>query len=250
MRFAASFLLAAGLVSNFILKATISNVSYHLDAPAHTTEVFKKNYTPEQLSLLEKLNRSDLRHLPRLNVLVVPDRWDLNELDYSPLPQRYKWAEPYSKALIIDQPVQAFGAYEHGQLVRWGPVSSGRKAAPTPSGLFHLNWKAKGRHSTVNPKWYLPWYFNFDNDRGLSMHAYSLPGYPASHGCIRMLERDAKWIYDWGQGWQLDSKGWTVQKYGTPVLILGQYHFGQPRSWNSLNIELSVKQKASTNEPG
>jgi len=38
------------------------------------------------------------------------------------------------------------------------------------------------------------------NKRGHSFHQYELPGHPASHGCIRLLERDATWIYDWGKG--------------------------------------------------
>ncbi len=35
-------------------------------------------------------------------------------------------------------------------------------------------------------------------DRAIAFHAYSLPPYPASHGCIRLAtkSRDAEWIYD------------------------------------------------------
>jgi hypothetical protein len=42
----------------------------------------------------------------------------------------------------------------------------------------------------------MPWY-QFSNDRGFGVHQYDLPGRPASHGCVRMLERDAKWVYEW-----------------------------------------------------
>ena len=88
---------------------------------------------------------------------MIPERWNLDELAYSPLAHTYTWAEQYSKAVVIHQPLQVFGAYEKGKLIRWGPVSSGRKTAPTPSGLFHMNWKSKGRHSTVNPSWFMRW---------------------------------------------------------------------------------------------
>jgi hypothetical protein len=79
----------------------------------------------------------------------------------------------------------------------------------------------------------MPWYFNFQNERGLSFHTFALPGWPASHACIRLLERDAKWLYDWGEEWKLDEKGWTVLNLGTTVWILGQYDFGSPPAWLS-----------------
>ena len=184
-------------------------------------------FTSSQIQLLEKLNRADAKHLSRLSQLAAPEIWVSDELSYSPLPAEYDWAAPYAKALIVHQPGQVFGGYENGSLVRWGPISSGRKTSPTPSGLFHLNWRSKGRHSTVNPRWYMTWYFNFHNRLGLSFHEYSLPGYPASHACIRLLKRDAQWLYVWGEGT-------TPTTVGTPVLILGQYDFDAPPPWHSL----------------
>lgn len=137
------------------------------------------------------------------------------------------------KALVVHQPSQTFGGYEHGRLVRWGPISSGREGHQTPSGLFHLNWKSPGRHSTVDADWYMPLYFNFHNERGLAFHQFTLPGRPASHACVRLLERDARWLYDWGEGWVLDERGWNVLDRGTPVLVLGQYDFDVPPPWRS-----------------
>ncbi len=180
------------------------------------------------------LNRADVAHLGRLPVLVIPEQWLDDELQYSPLPLSCAWANEHPKALVVHQPSQVFGGYESGRLVRWGPVSSGREAHPTPSGLFHLNWRSPGRHSTVDPDWYLPWYFNFHNDRGIAFHQFTLPGRPASHACVRLLERDAQWLYEWGEGWVLDERGWTVLDPGTPVFILQQYDFGAPPSWRSL----------------
>lgn len=188
----------------------------------------QKRFTQSQLHLLEKLNRADVNHLEHLTQLVVPEVWLTDELSYSPLPAEYAWAVPYAKALIVHQPGQVFGGYEHGNLVRWGPLSSGRKTSPTPSGLFQLNWRSKGRHSTVDPTWYMSWYFNFHNPLGLALHEYKLPGYPASHACIRLLKRDAQWLYGWGEGR-------TPTTAGTPVLILGQYDFDAPSPWHSLN---------------
>lgn len=190
-----------------------------------------KRFTPSQIALLEKLNRADSRNLGRLPELVVPISWELGELAYSPLPRRISDQSP--KLLIVHQPGQMFGAYEFGNLVRWGPVNSGRQSNPTPSGSFALNWRSKGRHSSINPAWFMKWYFNFESRRGLAFHEYALPGRPASHACVRMLARDAIWLYGWGEGWVLDSKG-RLLKPGTPVRIISVYNFSAAPPWRSL----------------
>ena len=197
------------------------------------SQELRQRFAPDQLSLLEKLNRADTAHLPRLPVLVVPGQWFDHEQQYSPLPLDWAGARRHPKALVVHQPSQVFGGYEYGRLVRWGPVSSGREAHSTPAGTFHLNWKSPGRHSTDDPDWYMPWYFNFQNERGLAFHQLELPGRPASHACIRLLERDARWLYEWGVGWVLDDRGWNVVDPGTPVLILGRYDFEAPPPWRS-----------------
>jgi hypothetical protein len=192
-------------------------------------------FSPEQLALLEKINRRDVPHLASAKTLVAPEEWLPDELLYSPLPLSWAWAEQYPKALVVHQPSQVFGAYEAGRLVRWGPVSSGRQKNPTPSGLFHLNWRSKGRRSTDNPDWFMPWYYNFNTRRGLAFHQLELPGRPASHACIRLLERDAVWLYGWGEGSVLDESRRNVLTSGTPVLILESYDFGAPPPWLSLD---------------
>jgi len=188
---------------------------------------------PAEIAILEKLNRADADHLPRLDAVIVPSRFDAVELEYSPFPRSVPELAGYSKALIVDQPHQAFAAYEQGELVRWGPVSTGRRDHPTPSGQFHLNWRSPGRHSTDDEGWYMKWYYNFHNRRGLALHELELPGRPASHACARLLARDARWIYDWGEGWTLDERGWPVLEEGTPLWILGTYDFGAPPRWLS-----------------
>jgi hypothetical protein len=212
-----------------------ATVGYRIEQLAETGRDLAARFTTAQLAVLEKINRADVVRLPRQEELVIPAVWHDDEVQYSPFPLYYPGAADLPKFLVVDQPAQAFAAYEAGRLVRWGPVSSGRQAHPTPDGLFHLNWRSPGRRSTVNPRWYMRWYFNFHNTRGLALHEYALPGYPASHACIRLLERDAVWIYHWGQGWTLDARETTVIEPGTPVLIVGQYGFGKPAPWRSLD---------------
>lgn len=221
------------------LEPPTSEQDYHLEQSLEQSivskEELRRRFSSSQLELLEKLNRSDVAHLARLPVLVIPEQWSEDDMQYSPLPPVSTWASSHSKALIVHQPSQVFGAYEQGRLARWGPISSGREKYPTPSGLFHLNWRSPGRTSTEDPDWYMRWYFNFQNDRGLAFHQLELPGRPASHACVRLLERDARWLYDWGEGWVLDERGWNVLDPGTPVLILGRYNFDEPPPWRSLD---------------
>ena len=192
-----------------------------------------KRFSAEQLGVLEKLNRRDLAHLARLTEIIVPDPWSEDELAYSPLPAEWPWALSLPKALIVHQPAQVFGAYEFGRLVRWGPVSTGRKETPTPAGSFNLTWKSKSRRSTDNDAWLLKWYFNFINSRGVSFHEFDLPGSAASHACVRLLTRDAMWIYDWGEQWVLSPDRKTVATPGTPVIIQGEVDFKNPTPWTS-----------------
>jgi hypothetical protein len=188
-------------------------------------------FTSKQLVLLSKLNHVDSTHLARLSRILAPDRWDLDEVLYSPLPQVVPQLSQEGKAIIVDLAGQAFGAYESGNLVRWGPVSSGRRSHQTPSGTYHLNWHARIHVSTEDPTWVMPWYFNFATDRGLALHQYALPGRPASHGCVRMLPDDAKWLFQWGDGWTLSETSGEVVQRGTLVLLLGRYDFRAPQPW-------------------
>lgn len=180
-------------------------------------------WRPEQVDLLEKLNRRDRKSLFKLDRIVEPEYWATDERDYAPLPSSLPWARDLDQVIVVHKPLQAFAAYVHGELVRWGPVSTGAEKSPTPSGLFALSWRSKGHRSSVNRSWYLPWYFNFNTGTGHAFHQYELPGLPASHGCVRMLKRDAQWLYAWGREWKLDRRGWTVTENGTPVLIIGEY---------------------------
>jgi L,D-transpeptidase catalytic domain len=232
--FAGCWLQVAGAAADVWLgQPGETGIAYRLRPTPQSLGELRSMFTPQQLTILEKLNRRDARHLVQLERMVAPSVWTADPLDYAPLPETYARVMDYPKALVVYKPTQSLGAYEYGHLVRWGPVSTGREQDRTPSGLFHLTWRSPGRHSSVDPDWYMPWYFNFDNDLGLAFHAYTLPGYPASHGCIRLLQADAKWLYGWGEEWKLDETGQAVLEPGTPVFVIGAYDFAAAPPWRS-----------------
>jgi hypothetical protein len=76
-------------------------------------------------------------------------------------------------------------------------------------------------------------YFNFYNKEGVALHQFDMPGYPASHACVRLLEQDAKWFYYWAEQWILGSDG-NFAAHGTPVIVFDEYGWGKRRPWRSL----------------
>jgi hypothetical protein len=193
----------------------------------------------EKMVALLKLNRLDVQHLRAGVTLLIPEQIDeLNAL--SPFPDKLEAGSEIPKLILVSLRVQAFGAYEYGNLVRWGPTSTGKKATPTPAGLYHTNWKSKATRSSINNDWLLPWYFNLDNQRGISFHQYDLPGYPASHGCVRLLEDDAAWIYGWADQWTLSTDRRRVETYGTPAIVFGKYDYGKQAPWKNLVTDFAA----------
>jgi hypothetical protein len=188
---------------------------------------------PERFLDVLKLNRMDRAHALLADTLVLPDS-SLRLMDLSPWPRRLETVDSIPKVVLISLRVQAFGAYENGSLARWGPISSGGPNAPSRAGLYFVCWKARLHVSTEDTTWIMPWTVNIDPDIGTALHQYSLPGLPASHCCIRLLEEDAAWIYDWVSTWTLSKDGRQVLAHGTPVVLFGAYEFGAPPPWRRL----------------
>ncbi len=193
-----------------------------------------KALSKEQMAIVYAVNRVDPGPAKRTDTLVVPDQWENDLLAYSPFPAQVPGLQEVKKIIIFSYPIQAFGVYENGSLVRWGPTSMGKKATPTPTGLFFSNWKSKEATSTVDPSWKLKWNFNVSNKGGVGWHQYAMPGYPASHSCMRLFDYDALWLYDWADQWRISPDRSTVLVKGTPCIIYGSYAFGQLKPWRRL----------------
>jgi lipoprotein-anchoring transpeptidase ErfK/SrfK len=182
-----------------------------------------------------KINRLDHKHVGKGTTLFIPET-KIELLALSPLPQELEFVSHIEKLVVVSRRAQAFGAYESGRLVYWGPTSTGKKATPTPAKLYSTNWRKKVTRSTVNSAWVLPWYFNLDMAEGIAFHQYDLPGYPASHGCVRLMESDAIWMYNWADQFRMSRSG-AVLAHGTAVLVFGDYAYGQAAPWKKLDSD-------------
>lgn len=159
----------------------------------------------EQRDLVQRLNRT-YNYIGAGKEIAVPkDLSQATMFSLSPFPLHIE--SDNEKQIIIDQEKLAWGAYdENGQLVKWGPVASGSdrcsdNSSPTcrtMTGIFRIFSKEDVRcKSDVFPigkggaKMPYCMYFH----KGLAMHGSDdIPGYRASHGCVRMFVQDAKWL--------------------------------------------------------
>lgn len=159
-----------------------------------------------QRDLVQRLNRT-YNYLWHGKEIVVPKNLEKETIfTLSPFPLHIEDDEK-SKQIIIDQEKLAWGAYdEQGNLVRWGPISSGSdkcsdNSSPTcrtMAGIFRVfskeNEKCKSDIFPVGKGGAkMPYCMYFH--KGIALHGSDdIPGYRASHGCIRMFVEDAKWL--------------------------------------------------------
>jgi lipoprotein-anchoring transpeptidase ErfK/SrfK len=196
---------------------------------------FKDTYSDSAWKIICAINRIDPNRLHRADSIVIPDTITADIMDYSPFPKIISQSAYNNKIIFVSYSIQAFALYRNDSLIRWGPVSMGAKKTTTPTGLYHTNWKSKRQISSEDSTWILNWYFNINNLTGVSFHEYDLPGFPASHSCIRMRKEDAEFLYYFAQQWKLNETGREVITQGTPVIIFGTYPWGKTRPWFHLS---------------
>jgi hypothetical protein len=193
----------------------------------------QEGLTDQDLQIAYAINRTDQENLKLMDSIVIPQDRSGDLEFYMPFPLDVPALKDVDKLLFFSYPTQTFAAYENGELVRTGPTNMGREKDQTPTGLFFTNWKAEETTSTFNDEWDLKWNFNIANKLGVGFHQYSLPGYPASHSCLRLQEKDAKFLYEWADQWELSNPE-TVKVKGTAVIVFGSYNFDAPKPWLQL----------------
>jgi lipoprotein-anchoring transpeptidase ErfK/SrfK len=132
--------------------------------------------------------------------------------------QRHRHAEPKSAKkdqaqdvpkgplqIIISISDQRVSVYDNGALVARSTVSTGIPGHPTPLGVFSVISKQRWHRSNIYSAAPMP-YMQRITWSGIALHAGVLPGYPASHGCIRLKNDFA-------------IRLWHLTKRGTRVVI-------------------------------
>jgi len=107
--------------------------------------------------------------------------------------------------MLVSLPLQKAWVFDDGKLIDTTPVSTGRKGKATPPGTFPILQKKVHHRSNKYSNAPMPYMQRLTWD-GIALHAGALPGYPASHGCIRLPRAFAKKLY-------------SLTDYGTKVTI-------------------------------
>jgi lipoprotein-anchoring transpeptidase ErfK/SrfK len=101
---------------------------------------------------------------------------------------------PLIIAISIER--QSLKIYDANGFFAETPISTGMRGHPTPMGVFSIIQKHKFHHSNIYSNAPMP-YMQRITWSGVAMHAGVLPGYPASHGCIRMPMAFAVKMWNW-----------------------------------------------------
>jgi len=105
--------------------------------------------------------------------------------------------------VLVSIPQQTMHVYRNGILIGRSTVSTGAKGHATPGGVFNILEKKQTHRSKKYDNAPMP-YMQRLTWSGIAMHSGQLPGYPASHGCVRLP-------YDFSQLlFKATEKGGTV----------------------------------------
>ena len=124
-------------------------------------------------------------------------------------PGDYSWHPELSPTgpvvIIVSLPEQRMYVYRSGVRIGQSTVSTGTKGHPTPTGMFTILQKKVRHESNIYKGAKMP-HMQRLTWTGIAMHAGRLPGYPASHGCVRLPVDFAEKLY-------------SVTENGTSVVI-------------------------------
>src|ERR1700704_4655822 len=90
---------------------------------------------------------------------------------------------------------QRITVYDANGWILRAPVSSGQKGRETPAGIFSVIQKQAEHYSNLYDDAFMP-HMQRITWSGIALHGGALPGYPASHGCVRMPFDFAARLFD------------------------------------------------------
>src|SRR3954451_6054545 len=96
--------------------------------------------------------------------------------------------------VYVDLGRQRATVYRNGVRIGVSTISSGKEGHETPTGVFTILEKDKDHRSKTYDDASMPWQQRL-TWKGVAMHAGNLPGFPASHGCVRLPMEFAKKLF-------------------------------------------------------
>ncbi|WP_050401428.1 L,D-transpeptidase family protein [Bradyrhizobium embrapense] len=177
-----------------------------------------------------------------------------NTAKKSPAIEKEAGRKPQGPLIIsvsIDQ--QRVSIYDANGLYAESPVSTGMKGHSTPMGVFSVIQKQKYHQSNIYSGAPMP-YMQRITWSGIAMHAGVLPGYPASHGCIRMPMSFAVKMYNWTRmGARVFVTPGTIspENFSHPLLVTQKVAPQQPVAEDILKMDapLGVKSDKGADKP-
>lgn len=142
----------------------------------------------------------------------------------------YRWLEERPVAgplyMVISIERQMVHVYDGDRLIGVASVSTGMKGHRTPTGEFSILQKREWHRSNLYSNAPMPYMQRLTWD-GIALHAGHNPGYPASHGCIRLPHAFAKKLFELTQLGTLVS---VKTDQLSPVLMVDALVVGDPGS--------------------
>ncbi len=133
---------------------------------------------------------------------LVSDPTNLKTGDFTWQPER---SPSGPVAIIVSLPEQQVYVYRNGVEIAVSTCSTGKPGHSTPTGVFTILQKDKHHHSSTYNNAPMP-NMNRLTWGGIALHAGKLPGYPASHGCVRLPMEFSERLFG-------------ITHLGTPVII-------------------------------
>ena len=96
--------------------------------------------------------------------------------------------------IVVSLPSQRLFVFRDGESWASSRISTGRRGHETPTGTFPILQKKVHHRSTLYDGAPMPYMQRLTWD-GIALHAGNVPGYPASHGCIRLPRSFAQDLY-------------------------------------------------------
>ena len=136
---------------------------------------------------------------PPPSLAPIPAAEDLRQHLQTLKPGQFLWYPQVSPqgpvTVVVSLTEQRAYVYRNGIAIGVSTVSSGKKGKETPTGVFSILQKSVEHKSDLYNSAPMPYMQRLTWD-GIALHAGHLPGYPASHGCVRLPIEFAKKLFE------------------------------------------------------